>query len=155
MTPVDDAKRLSLLLEYGVPAEREAIAWADSQIATLDSPPHALLELSTTPPDHTAEILSQLHVLETGSDCWAALRAAIPYLHEHLVSHPADAPRVAAKLFHVVVSADDVPQDFMFAYHFDDAFDLARERVFGDLKSVEAEFINELASFADQGLTNR
>jgi hypothetical protein len=147
MTPSDEAKRLSILFEYGVRVSREAIAWADSQIAATDSPSETLLQLSTTSPARTAEMLSHLHVLATGADFWCALRAAMPRLREHLVTHPSDAERVARELFQVVVSADSVPEEFDFAYRFDDAFGLAHNQIFGDLEAVRREFIDELARF--------
>ena len=73
-----DAQQMGLLFEYGVVTGNEIVAWADSAIVQLDSLPDSLLQLSLTAPDNTADIISHLHLLASGSDFWDALRSVIP-----------------------------------------------------------------------------
>ena len=143
-----DAKRLSLLFDYGVASEQEVIAWADSQIVALDSPPDSLLQLAITSPADTAAIITHLHSLSADAEFWPAFRATLPQLHEHVRTHPADAERIANSLYHTILMFSDVPTEFSFAYHFDYAFSLAREGIFGDEDEVRREFIHELKRFA-------
>jgi trans-aconitate methyltransferase len=142
-----DAKRLSLLFDYGVATDREVIQWADSQIVALDSPPDALIQLAVTRPTDTAAIISHLHTLSAEAEFWPAFRAALGRLHDHVVSRPADAERIANDIYLTVLMFPDVPAEFYFAYRFDDAFSLARDGTFGDEETVRREFIHELQRF--------
>lgn len=146
-----EAKRLSLLFNYGVATEREIIEWADSQIVALDSPPDALLQLASTRPNDTAAFISHLHTLSAGAEFWPAFRAAMARLHQHVVAHPADSARIANEIFRTVVMFSDVPSEFIFAYRYDDAFSLAREGTFGDEEAVRSEFADELRRFTTAG----
>jgi hypothetical protein len=142
-----DAKRLSLLFDYGVATDREVIEWADSQIVALDSPPDALMQLAVTRPTDTASIISHLHTLSTDAEFWPAFRAALARIYQHVVAHPTDAERIANDIYRTVLMFSDVPEEFTFVYHFDDAFSLAREGTFGDEATVLREFTDELQRF--------
>ncbi|MBI3880757.1 MAG: hypothetical protein HY301_11955 [Verrucomicrobia bacterium] len=142
-----DAKRLSLLFDYGVATDREVIEWADSQIVTLDSPPDALMQLAVTRPTDTAAIISHLHTLSAEAEFWPAFRTALARLHQHVLAHPDDAERIANDIYRTVLMFTDVPAEFSFAYRFDDAFSLAREGTFGDEGTVRREFTDELQRF--------
>jgi hypothetical protein len=146
---VQDAQRLSLLFQYGVLDAGAVIAWADGAIAQMDSPSDSLLELSTTAPDKTADILSHLHRLSSGAEFWPALRSAIPQIRDFIVAHPDRADAIANHLFLTACSfgVGDVPDDLHFLYRFDDAFSLAHEGTYGDLETVYREFIRELEKF--------
>lgn len=147
MTPADEAKRLSILLEMGVPVAREAIRWAEAQIATAESPSNELLELSTAPASQPATVLSHLHVLAAGADFWRAFGAAMPRLREYLVDHPSASERVAAAFYRIAVAAGDVPEEFTFAYRFEDSFQLARVGISGRTEDVHQDFMDELRQF--------
>lgn len=143
-----DAKRLSLLFDYGVASEREVIEWADSEIAALDSPPAVLIDLAVTNPTDTAAIMSHLHTLSEGAEFWPSFRAALARVYQHVVTHPADAERIANDIYRTVLMFSDVPAEFSFVFHFDDAFSLAREGIFGDEDAVRKEFMDELRRFS-------
>jgi hypothetical protein len=143
----ENALKWSLLLEYGLPVEREVITWADAEIQASGSPADALLDLCTVPLGHKAEILSHLHSLASGADLWTALRAAVPRLYQHLVTKPFDAERIAAGLYRTVEAADDVPKEFHFAYRFDDDFSLAHQGMAGHPDVVRLEFMKVLMHF--------
>src|SRR6185436_13963371 len=141
-----DAQRLSLLFQYGVLDASTVIAWADTAIVQMDSPPDSLLELSTTAPDKTADVLSCLHRLSSGAEFWPALRRAIPHIRDFIVAHPDRAVAIANHLFLTACSfgVSDVPDDLRFVYRFDDAFSLAHEGTYGEPETVYREFIHEL-----------
>ena len=142
-------QRMSLLFRYGVVAADEVVAWADSLIVEMDSPPDALLELSTTSPAKTADVLSSLERLSSGADFWPSFRSTLPQLRDHIVSNPDRAEAVAKHLFLTACSfsVSDVPDDLRFVYRFDDAFSLARDGTYGEPKTVYREFIQELEKF--------
>jgi hypothetical protein len=144
-----DAQRVSLLFQYGVLDASAVIAWADTAIIQMDSPPDSLLELSTTAPDRTADVLSYLHRLSSGAEFWPALRSAIPQLRDFVVSHPDRAESIANHLFLTVCRfpGPELPDDLHFIYRFDDAFSLAREATYGDTETVYREFVHEMERF--------
>jgi trans-aconitate methyltransferase len=141
-----DAERLSLLFHYGVASDREVIEWPDAQIVALDSPPDALMQLAVTRPGDTAAIMSHLHTLSADAEFWPAFRAALARIHQHVVAHPGDAERIANDIYRTVLMFSDVPDEFTFVYHFDDAFSLARDGTF-DEATVLKEFTDELQKF--------
>lgn len=61
--------------------------------------PDSLLELSTTAPDKTADILSCLHRPSSGAEFWPALRSAIKHIRDFIVAHPDRADAIANHLF--------------------------------------------------------
>jgi hypothetical protein len=146
-----DAQRVSLLFQYGVLDADAVIAWADEAIIEMDSPPDALLALSTTAPDRTADVLSCLHRLSSGAEFWPALRGAIPQLRDFVASHPDRAESIANHLFLTTCSfgVRDVPDDLHFIYRFDDALSLAREGTYGDTDTVRREFVHEMERFTE------
>jgi hypothetical protein len=148
-TIAQDAQRVSLLFHYGAMTACEVIAWADSWILELEEPSDLLIELSTTLPNETTEIVSRLHRLSTGADIWSALRSAFPRLHEFILSQPEKAEIVANHLFNTGCEylSSNVPKDLNFIYRFDDAFSLAYAGIVGEPKAVYAEFIFELEKF--------
>ena len=144
-----DAQQMSLLFQYGVAAAVEIVAWADSLIVQMDSPPDALLELSTAAPSKTEDILSCLHRLSVGGDFWSAFRSALPRLRDYIRLHPDRAENIANHLFLTACSfsVSDVPGDLHFVYRFDDAFSLARQSTYDEPETVYREFIHELDKF--------
>jgi hypothetical protein len=145
-----EAERMSLLRQFGVRNDSDVIAWADSLIAQMDALPDVLLELSMTAPYKTADIISCLNRLRSGSDFWPAFRSTLPLIREFLVSHPERAECVANHLFLACCrfSYSDVPEDLHFVYQFDDAFESASDGIFGNRRKVYRAFIDELGKFA-------
>ena len=143
-----DALRVSLLFDYAVIKPTDVTEWADAQIIALQSVPDRLIELSTTPPDRTADIVSHLHELGQGGNFLQAFRACLGELHQYLVSSPHECERIANILYRTICEHNDLPQEFNFLYRYDDGFALARENVYGDFATLRHEFINDLARFA-------
>jgi hypothetical protein len=125
------------------------VRWADAQIMALDSASGSLLELSTTSPSKTGDLLSHLRVLASGADFWSAFRAVLGPLHDHISSNPSRAEYFANELYRTAISFDsgEVPKDLSFVYRFDDAFSIAREGTYGRPEDVFREFLAELARF--------
>lgn len=140
-----DAQRMGLLFEYGVVTGSDVVAWADAAIVQLDSLPDSLLQLSLTAPDNTADIISHLRQLASGSDFWAALRSVIPQIRDYVVAHPERAECIANHLFFTACFAyNKVPKDLKFMFRFDDAFSLAQDGVYGTPQDVYRDFVQEL-----------
>lgn len=139
-----------MLFMYGVVVADELVAWADSFIVRMDSPPDPLLELSTTEPSKTGDILSCLRRLSVGADFWAAFRSALPRLRDYVTSYPDRAESIANHLYLTACSFEvsEVPDDLHFIYGFDDAFFLAREGTYGESETVYREFVRELDRFS-------
>jgi|ERR1051326_4791559 hypothetical protein len=145
-----DAKRMSFLFHYGVLDGLAVIAWADAAIVQMDSPPDALLELSTTAPEQTADLLSYLDRLSSGAESWSALKSAIPRIRDFVASRPDRAEAIANQLFLTgCYGAGDVPEDLRFIFRYDDAFSLAREGQYGDTQTVYQEFLHEMERFTE------
>lgn len=127
------------------------IVWADKAILQMQSPPDALLELSSTAPDKTSDVLSHLHRLNSGAQFWPALRSAIPQLRDFVASHPDRAESIANHLFLTACSFDvgEVPEDLLFIHRYDDAFSLARDGTYGDRETVFREFVREMERFPE------
>ena len=140
-----------MLIQYGVLDASAVIAWADAMIVEMETPPDSLLELSTTAPDKTAEILSCLRRLSTGADFWTAFRSALPMLRDYVASHRDRAESIASHLFLTACGfgVGDVPEDLHFVYRFDDAFSLSREGTYGDPETVYREFIHSFMRWRD------
>ncbi len=147
-----DAQRMSLMLQFGLATGADVVRWADSQIVALDSASGPLLDLSTTPPANTGDLLSHLRALASGAHCWAAFRAVLGPLHDHIASNPARAEYFANELYRAAIwfESGDVPKDLSFVYGFDDAFSLAREGAYGQPEDVLREFLTELERFKGQ-----
>ena len=144
-----DAQKVSLLFQFGVLDASAVIAWADTAIVQMEPPPDALIELSTTPPDRTADILSCLHRICSGAEFWPALRSTLPHIREFILAYPDRAAAIANDLFLTVCSfgISEVPDDLHFVYRFDDAFSLAHEGTYGEPETVYREFVHELEKF--------
>jgi hypothetical protein len=140
---------MSLMLQYGLTTGSGVVQWADAQIIALDSASGSLLELSTTPPSKTGDLVSHLRVLASGADYWSAFRAVLGPLHDHIASNPSRAEYFANLLYRTVISFDsaEVPKDLSFIDRFDDAFSLAREGIYGRPDDVLREFLAELERF--------
>jgi hypothetical protein len=144
-----EAQRISLLFDYGVLTGNEVIAWADSVIVELDSPPDSLIELSTVAPERTGDIISHLHRLSTGSDFWVAVKSAIPQIRDFIAAHPNRAEDIANHFYRTACSRmADIPKELNFFFRFDDAFSLANQGILGERRDIYRDFINELTEFA-------
>ena len=147
-TIAHDAQRMSLLFEYGVLTGNDVIAWSDSAIVQLNSLPDALLQLSMTAPDKTADIMSHLHQLSSGSDFWAAVRSAMPQIRDFVGAYPDRAESIANHLhFTASFASGRVPKDLHFMFLFDDAFSLAHDGIYGEPQTIYHDFIHELEKF--------
>lgn len=141
----NESQRMSLLFQYGVVDAHDVIAWVDSLIEQIDSPPDLLLDLSSTAPDNTGDILARLRRLSAGSEFWESFRSSIPQIRDYTAAHHDRAESIANHLVLTLISfQDEAPDDLHFLYWFDDAFSLAREGICGSPESVCHAFIQEL-----------
>jgi hypothetical protein len=141
-----EAQCVSLLFQYGVITSEDVIAWADRMIVEIGTPSESLLDLSTTSPCKTEDIISCLHRLSVGADLWAAFRNVIPKILEFILSHPEKAEGVAYHLF-LTACYYTAPKDLRFLYRIEDDFSLANEGVLGNRETVYQNFVDELKKF--------
>ena len=144
-----EAARELFLLNLGVHDTRNVVRWADEQVEKEESPSDTLIELSTMPPERIDGFIAGLSRLRDGSDIWAAYRDAMPSIYDYVVKNPEKTELIASTLYLLLAQyfVDTLPSDFQFIYRFGDAFDLARQGIYGDLKSVGEEFTDELKHF--------
>ena len=146
-----EATRESFLFDIGVRSSADIIAWADRMIEREEKPHALLIELSTTSPERTDYVLSYLSRLCSGGDFWLAFREALPSVYEFVVARPTEAERIAGSLFFTThCRSGTIPDEFSFIYHFEDAFYLGREGVYGSEKAVYEDFLSELSSFRNE-----
>lgn len=142
---VQEAQQTQLLFEYGVITADVVLKWADSMIIQLQIPPDTLIELSTTSPSKTENIITCLHRVSSGADFWSAFRGALPQIRDYVSTHRECAESIANHFFLTACSdVSNVPKDLNFIYGFDDAFFLANHGTFGDFETIYREFIGEL-----------
>jgi hypothetical protein len=147
MNPLSkDAKRVSLMLQYGFMTSQAVVDWADAQIVALDSP------LAATPVSRTADLLSHLAALASDAEYWEAFRVILGSLSERLASRPNEAILSAWNNLYCTMVATaptnpwDVPTEFQFIYSLLVALDGAEyER--GRREWVLHEFLAKLRTF--------
>ena len=145
-TLTQEAARELFLFNLGIRDSASIVRWADRHIAEDSATNSTLIELSTAPVERTDRFISHLSDLARGSDFWSAVRDAIGDLHDFVERHPGDAERIASSLFMLAcANLDEMPDEFSFIYHFDDAFYLGREGIYGSEEAVYADFLAELA----------
>jgi hypothetical protein len=84
----------------------------------------ALLDLSTTDPKNTAEIISCLNRLSDRTDLWVALRRALPEIYEYVRVSPRRAGRIAHHLYQTIWhSGTAAPDDLRFLDRYNDLFE--------------------------------
>lgn len=136
------------LFTIGVKRSEDIIAWADRVIEEEDKPDARLIDLSTTPPERTDLFLAELERLRDGSDIWSAVRDGLDSVYDYVVLHPEEAERVAQALYSVASwYPKGMPNEFSFIFHFDDAFYLAKEGIYGGTDVVFADFVAHLKRY--------
>ena len=72
----------------------------------------------------------------------------MPQLRDFVVEHPERAEVIANHLFRTACRAgSELPKDLQLMYIFDDAFELAREGIWGEPQSVYRDFVLALDKF--------
>ncbi len=147
LTLADDAHSVFLLFNYGVFSGTDVIRWAEKRVAESDVPTDALLELTWTLPDNTADIISHLNSLMRGAGLCSAFKKVLGNVYDYVASNPNEAERISHRLLGTLVTMrnDRDASQFYFLYRIDDDF----EDVYKERSAVLKCFLNELQKFAD------
>jgi hypothetical protein len=149
MTLAQDAARWMVLIDARLANTSEIIRWSDEQIVAADKPHPALIELSTTPPDQIAEILSLLRLLASNIDKFEALRCAAGSILAAIKGGKLPAERAATFTYcHLCGHCFDLPPDLEPLYSADDSFELAISEQYGNRNDVERDFLQALENVA-------
>lgn len=142
-----EAQALAYALEFGAADTAEVREWAFAQIAAAEDPGDDLLELVTA--RHLADAVTRLHRL--GRDACGAevgrlvYRAMLTAVRHGSLGHE----RAAAAVVRLArESSSPTPEAESESWDFDDAFDLARQQIYGTIESVCAEVEAHLQKFA-------
>lgn len=147
-TTAQECAREWFLFTIGVKTSEGIVAWADSVIAREEKPDRRLMELSTTDPERTDVFLAELERLRDGGNLWEAVREGLGAVHDYVVASPDEAERIASALNSIASwYPKEMPREFSFIFHFDDAFYLAKEGIYGGTDAVFADFVAHLARY--------
>ncbi len=138
------AAYLRVALQLGVHTVSDVIRWADTEIARLEEPPFALIELALLENGNPLDVMSKLHELSAGRSALSVLRRVLGQAHEELVRHRESGPNLAHGLYQIYVeSGYQVPDDLALMIGFDDRFALARQGIY----ETEEEVLRDLIEF--------
>jgi hypothetical protein len=138
------AAYLRVALRLGIHTVSDVIRWSDTEIARLDEPPFALIELALLENGNPLDVMSKLHELSAGVPALCVLRRVLGQAHEGLVRHPELGPIVAQGLYQIYVeSGYQVPDDLAPMIGFDDRFALAQQGI----GETEEEVLRDLIEF--------
>src|SRR5512142_2383526 len=99
-------------LQLGVCTVGDVIRWSDAEIARLEEPPLALIELALLENGNPLDVISKLYQLSAGAPALSVLRRVLGQAHEELVRHPELGPILARGLYQIYVeSGYRVPED--------------------------------------------
>jgi hypothetical protein len=139
------------LFTIGVKKAEDIVAWADRVIAEEERPDARILDLSTTSPERTDVFVAELGRLKDGGDIWRAVADGLDAVHDFVVAHPEEAERIAQALYSVASwYPKGMPDEFSFIFHFDDAFYLAKEGIYGGTDAVYADFVAHLKRYKNE-----
>lgn len=142
-----EAQALAYALEFGAADTDEVREWAFAQIAAAENPGDDLLELVTG--HHVADAVTRLHRL--GQDaCGAEVGRLVYRVMLKAVRHGSLGYECAAAAIVRLAreSSSPSPEAESESWDFDDAFDLARQQIYGSIESVCAELEAHLQRFA-------
>lgn len=138
------AAYLRVALQLRVHTVSDVIRWADTEIARLEEPPFALIELALLGDGNPLDVVSKLYELSAGAPALSVLPRVLGQAHEQLVRHPELGPILARDLYQIYVeSGYQIPDDLAPMIGFDDRFALAREGTY----ETEEQVLRDLIEF--------
>lgn len=141
-----------LCLLAGIVDPAEIVAWADSQLESLDGYDDDLANLCLVTDPTPKKILPLLKPLSHEADDWSALREVMGKLYDYLLENPGQLPYVTSFLEHQWVLHDyETPEDLRFLFGIDDLYYLAESGAYGTLESFTGSFMADLKKFKSQG----
>jgi hypothetical protein len=124
------AERLRLGLRGGWRTPRDAVAWADAQIAKLSDPDASLIEISLVAQEYPLTVAALLAAVPGRTEHGVAMRAALADLLDLVTAAPARAAEAAQMLYVAYLQGDLPDGEFGGApSRLDDAFALVAEGI--------------------------
>ena len=146
-----EAEILRRCLELGVVERRDVIAWADARIAQDDPADVSITDVALAVGRSAADLSSLLRDVPGTPDRAAYLRGVFGRMRILLRANPTALRLVAHALCSMAVDGECPSAETKGAmYAFDDAIELARRDVFGDLKEIQAEVLSFLEDFSEE-----
>jgi hypothetical protein len=142
-----EAEALAYSLEIGASGIADARAWADAEILRSSTPSPELLDLATE--GTVAGAISLLHTLGAGADRSGVGRRVYGHLLKALsmgVLSPQRAAEAVVRLARESLAPSQRAEDE--SWHFDDAFYLSSQGIYGSTREVAAELEEHLKRYA-------
>ena len=137
------ASELQLALRLGLVERAYIINWADSIIASLESPPIEVIDLALMTKAHAQDIVGKLGEISGEVAVWATLPQVFSQFAAHLRKNPSLGPGVAKGLWSLYAEAGyESPKEFNFAASIDEDYHLAKTGIYG----TEAAVFEDLMS---------
>jgi len=136
---------MALAISWGYANVSEAVEWADEQIALSRIPDHRLTEISLA--KSVSEAVTPLNSLSKDVDIWVATTFFLRRFLSQNEMQPAEASKLAERLFYLAIDKD-APEPFQRLAYYWDEIDLAVDGVYGDPKVCVAEFLGIIKSVA-------
>ena len=143
------AGEFALALKWDEAELKEVVEWADSLIATMDTPDDDLIEVSLA--NNKADAVTALNALSVKADEWEIVLALLQRIARRSSMEPGKASQLARHLYHVAMKPDAPKFMAPFCGHWDD-IDLAIDGVYGDVDSSVGAFLADLKEAAQKSL---
>lgn len=138
-------------LQLGVCTVGDVIRWSDAEIARLEEPPFALIELALLENRNPLDVMSKLYELSGGRSALSVLRRVLGQARGELVRHPELGPILARGLYQIYVeSGYRVPEDLARMAGFEDRFALAQQGIYETEEEVLRDLIEFTGEFAHE-----
>ena len=140
----EDAEFFKLGLLAGYVTPQEVIQWADTLIAQQDKPSGEILDISiATSPD---DLVVKLRKIEGAYDWSRVVQRFFNIVYDALQQDHSRAASIARDLYHLMHACEqEFSPDIQHAiYYFDDGFDLANQRIYGNSQQLTQELLDFL-----------
>jgi len=143
-----EAGELALAMSWGYAQLQEVTNWADSIIATSETPDDILIELSLSESASTS--ISYLNELSDPTEYWLITSCFLGRSYQLANMPPQEASKLARKLYDLAMR-DDAPSYFQnFASHWDN-IDLAVDGVMGNIDESIQNFLKDIREAVEKG----
>ena len=122
--------------------------WVNEQISLSEAVSDELLDLAYIDSTRKKQMYSLLTAMPDENDDYEALRSLFSDVMKERLNDINFCAQLARELYLIFGAHNyECPDDFGFISHFDDAFSLAFQGVWGDPEMVQVEFIKHILSF--------
>lgn len=135
-----EAEAFRCALVAGCATVAEVVAWADEVIAADTTPDIAIIELSLAGRAALADVVALLKAVTGYADGIVVRRRLMSRMLRLLDNEPTRGQQVAHSLFRLAINGDLPEEEFGWEpFVLEDAFDLARNQVYGTYETALAD----------------